>query len=493
MKKSIRRQIATIFITLVGSVLFISILINSWFLESFYVHNKQTELIQVYNQMNSAIKADKLTSEEFVEQLGQTVEVGNISLVVITDNNQQILRATPNEIKTQELFAQLMGYLLGRNQVKGEVLETSENYQIYSAKDVMGNGEYIEMWGYLNNGNAFILRSPLESIRESVTLSNEFLIYITLIMVCIGSIFVWYFTKRITNPILELTKLSERMANLDFEAKYVSGGKNEIGLLGANFNTMSEKLEQTVSELKNANYELQKDIEKKEKIETMRTEFIGNVSHELKTPIALIQGYAEGLKEGISDDPESRAFYCDVIMDEANKMNQLVKNLLTLNQLEFGEDEIVFERFNIVELILGIIQSNEILIQQKETEIRFQSDEAIYVWADEFKVEQVFRNYFSNALNHVDNEKVIDIRIVPNETKEKVRISVFNTGKQIPTEDIDQIWSKFYKVDKARTREYGGHGIGLSIVKAIMESFQQDYGVVNYENGVAFWFELDLK
>jgi signal transduction histidine kinase len=256
---------------------------------------------------------------------------------------------------------------------------------------------------------------------------------------------------------------------------------------------MSEKLEQTVSELKNANYELQKDIEKKEKIETMRTEFIGNVSHELKTPIALIQGYAEGLKEGVSDDPESRAFYCDVIMDEANKMNQLVKNLLTLNQLEFGEEEIAFERFDITELIRGIIQSNDILIQQKEAEVRFVCQESIFVWADEFRVEQVVRNYLSNALNHVENEKIIDIRITKMDGNDKIRVSVFNTGKQIPNEEIEHIWSKFYKVDKARTREYGGHGIGLSIVKAIMDSFQQDYGVVNYENGVAFWFELDLK
>ena len=225
----------------------------------------------------------------------------------------------------------------------------------------------------------------------------------------------------------------------------------------------------------------------------MRTEFIGNVSHELKTPIALIQGYAEGLKEGISDDPESRAFYCEVIMDEANKMNQLVKNLLTLNQLEFGEEEVAFERFDIVELIQGVLQSNEILIQQKEAEVRLHAEQPVYVWADEFKVEQVVRNYLSNALNHLDNERIIDIRLTVREDAQKVRVSVFNTGVRIPQEDKEQIWNKFYKVDKARTREYGGHGIGLSIVRAIMESFHQEYGVDNYENGVAFWFELDLK
>ena len=141
-------------------------------------------------------------------------------------------------------------------------------------------------------------------------------------------------------------------------------------VLGENFNIMSERLERTVSELKSANYELQKDIEKKEKMETMRTEFIGNVSHELKTPIALIQGYAEGLKEGISEDPESRAFYCDVIIDEATKMNKLVKNLLTLNQLEVGKEEVSFERFDVMELIRGIVQSCDILVQQKGADVR---------------------------------------------------------------------------------------------------------------------------
>lgn len=443
MKKASRRQLATILIALVGFVLFVSILINTWFLESFYVRNKQRTLIGVYNALDTAAAAGELTSERFIDRLNELVEVGNVSLVVVNDDNKSFLTATTNEARTREMVTQLMGYLVNQNQDKGKLLKSTQNYEIRSAEDVVGGGEYIEMWGYLSTGNAFILRSPLESIRESVTISNQFLIYITLVIGCIGCVFAWVFARQIS--------------------------------------------------LKNANYELQKDIEKKEKLENMRTEFIGNVSHELKTPIALIQGYAEGLKEGISDDPESRAFYCEVIMDEANKMNQLVKNLLTLNQLEFGEEEVAFERFDVVELIQGVLQSNEILIQQKDAEVRLHAEQPVYVWADEFKVEQVVRNYLSNALNHLDNERIIDIRLTVREDAQKVRISVFNTGSQIPQEDKEQIWNKFYKVDKARTREYGGHGIGLSIVKAIMESFHQEYGVENYENGVAFWFELDLK
>ena len=298
-------------------------------------------------------------------------------------------------------------------------------------------------------------------------------------------------TRRITRPISELTELSRKMSDLDFEAKYESKVGNEIDVLGDNFNRMSSQLETTISELKSANNELQRDIEDKIKIDKMRKEFLDNVSHELKTPIALIQGYAEGLKENISDDPESREFYCDVIMDEASKMNKLVKNLLTLNQLESGKDAVVMERFDIVSLIRGVLQTMNIMIGQKNAKVIFEAEKPVYVWADEFKIEEVVTNYVSNALNHLEGEKEIEIKL--QDEGNRVKISVFNTGTPIPEADVPNLWNKFYKVDKARTREYGGSGIGLSIVKAIMESMNQEYGVQNFDNGVEFWFTLDCS
>lgn len=227
----------------------------------------------------------------------------------------------------------------------------------------------------------------------------------------------------------------------------------------------------------------------------MRKEFLSNVSHELKTPIALIQGYAEGLREGINDDAESREFYCDVIIDESSKMNIMVKKLLDLNELEFGNDVVVMERFDIVAMIENFLISAEILIEQNNIILKHKAHAPIYVWADEFKTEEVVRNFFSNAVNHAAGDRVIEIKY--NLTKDNdtntVRISVFNTGEPIPEEALPHIWEKFYKADKARTREYGGSGVGLSIVKAIMESMNQQYGVINYTNGVEFWFELETK
>ena len=310
-------------------------------------------------------------------------------------------------------------------------------------------------------------------------------------IIILSGLVIMVVTRRITRPISELTELSRKMSDLDFEAKYESKVGNEIDVLGDNFNRMSSQLETTISELKSANNELQRDIEDKIKIDKMRKEFLDNVSHELKTPIALIQGYAEGLKENISDDPESREFYCDVIMDEASKMNKLVKNLLTLNQLESGKDAVVMERFDIVSLIRGVLQTMNIMIGQKEANVIFEAEKPVYVWADEFKIEEVVTNYVSNALNHLDGEKEIEIKLQDEDNR--VKISVFNTGTPIPEADVPNLWNKFYKVDKARTREYGGSGIGLSIVKAIMESMNQEYGVQNFDNGVEFWFTLDRK
>ena len=283
------------------------------------------------------------------------------------------------------------------------------------------------------------------------------------------------------------------MTELDFEVKYqpAKHRTNEIDVLGRDMNLMSETLEKTISELKSANNQLQSDIEKKNEIDEMRKEFLSNVSHELKTPLALIQGYAEGLKECVHDDAESRDFYCEVIMDEADKMNQMVKKLLTLNQLEFGNETVTMEHFDLTELITGVINSQMLLAEQSGIRIDFEADGPMLVWADEFKVEEVVTNYLSNAIHYASYEKRILIRYI--KKADCVRVCVFNTGEPIPESELENVWIKFYKVDKARTREYGGSGIGLSIVKAIMESFHRECGVENHEDGVEFWFELDTS
>ena len=374
------------------------------------------------------------------------------------------------------------------------IISSNDNYTLQKVYDERLGDYYLEIWGTLDNGYSIILRTPIQGIKDNVNISTTLIKYVGGAILAVGIIAAFVVSTYITRPIKQLSNIAEKMSEMDFNARYEGSDKGEIGLLGKSMNNMSEKLEQNIAELKKANLELKKDIDKKEKLEIMRTDFLSNVSHELKTPIALIQGYAEGLKEGITDDPESMEFYCDVIMDEANKMNTMVKRLLTLNQIEFGNDEPEMERFDINELIASVADANAIRAGQKNMSIVFDNrNEHNFVWADEYKTEEVLTNYISNALNYCDGKRAIEVRTEKSENGGTITVTVYNSGKNIADEDLERIWEKFYKTDKARTREYGGNGIGLSIVKAIMDSMGQEYGVRNVSDGVEFWFNLDCK
>lgn len=374
------------------------------------------------------------------------------------------------------------------------IISSNDNYTLQKVYDERLGDYYLEIWGTLDNGYSIILRTPIQGIKDNVNISTTLIKYVGGAIFAVGIIAAFVVSTYITRPIKQLSNIAEKMSEMDFNARYEGSDKGEIGLLGKSMNNMSEKLEQNIAELKKANLELKKDIDKKEKLEIMRTDFLSNVSHELKTPIALIQGYAEGLKEGITDDSESMEFYCDVIMDEANKMNTMVKRLLTLNQIEFGNDEPEMERFDINELIASVADANAIRAGQKNMSIVFDNrNEHNFVWADEYKTEEVLTNYISNALNHCDGKRAIEVRTEKSENGGTITVTVYNSGKNIADEDLERIWEKFYKTDKARTREYGGNGIGLSIVKAIMDSMGQEYGVRNVSDGVEFWFNLDCK
>ncbi|AWY97824.1 sensor histidine kinase [Blautia argi] len=484
MKKSIKIRLAVTYIGIMCISLAAMLAMNSLFLEKYYVERKKESLKKVYEALNnvdgyqySALNEDSGFKKYLAEK--------NFLLIVVDPFG--------NRYSTTKDEGEMLAYMQFEAQFsrgQREIMEEKDNYVVTKITGDANTMDVVCMYGTLDDRSSFMVRTPIQSIRDSAQISNLFYLYIGLATILISSILIWIMSRRITKPLQTLSNISREMADLNFDVKYESAGQDEISVLGNNLNKLSEDLEKTISELKTANNELQQDIAKKEEIDEMRKEFLANVSHELKTPIALIQGYAEGLQECINDDAQSREFYCDVIIDEAGKMNNMVKKLLTLNQLEFGNDTITMERFDLTELVRGVVQSVQLLADQKEAKLHFALTEPVYVWGDEFKIEEVVTNYVSNALNHVDYEKKIEIKTeIRNDV---VRISVFNTGDTIPEADLDKVWVKFYKVDKARTREYGGSGIGLSIVKAIMDSMHQKCGVKNYSNGVEFWFELSL-
>ena len=506
MRHSIKARFAMVFVGLMAFVLIATWCVNNWFLESFYTMDKVATLEKAYTGIDRIVTETEQKGTDIFEYFKSTYDPNrenegpiqqlfrvpgekyNMNIVLMDSATDQVLISNTGE--RDYLSSRVQGYIFGKNMPKVSILKTHDNYFIQKTYDKRSDSYYLESWGYFSdNKTIFLMSTPLASIRESVELANRFLAYVGIAALLVGSLFIYFATKKITSPILQLANLSEKMSNLDFDAKYTGQAEDEIGVLGNSMNRLSDTLKETIGQLRTANTELQQDIEEKIKVDEMRKDFIANVSHELKTPIALIQGYAEGLTEGMAEDPESRDYYCEVIMDEANKMNKMVRQLLTLSALEAGNDAPVMDRFDLTDLIRGVINSVGILIQQKEADVHLEDCGPVYVCADEFKIEEVVTNYLNNALNHLAGEKKIVITVEDN--GEEALVTVFNTGNNIPEEDIPNLWTKFFKVDKSHTREYGGSGIGLSIVKAIMDSHRKACGVRNVEGGVEFWFTLD--
>ncbi|MBQ9023565.1 MAG: HAMP domain-containing protein [Eubacterium sp.] len=488
MKKSLTTRIIFIISGLVAGAIVFCLLLNFFALGKFYTYRQEKELVNAYEIMSEASEDGTLYDDSFSVTFENLSARGNMRIMVLASDGT-VLQTNVNDRETlRDDFAEIM---FGQDDERDESLEETDEYSLMLKFDRRLNQEHLVLWGTLEDGNLILIRTPLESIQQSAQIASVFLLIVGLIAIAVSIIVGIVLSRRITRPIQTLQEISKRMVDLDFEAKYKNADPHgdEIDQLGDHMNRLSETLEGTISELKSANVELQKDIEQKTEIDEMRKEFLSNVSHELKTPLALIQGYAEGLQMCINEDQESRDYYCEVIIDEAAKMNRMVKKLLTLNQLEFGNEQVVMERFNISELVRGVANATAILRDQNGIRLEMDIPDETFVWGDEFKIEEVVTNYMSNAVNHCDGEKVI--RIFYSEPEDALlRVSVFNTGQPIPEDDLEQIWIKFYKVDKARTRAYGGSGIGLSIVKAIMDSMNQKCGVTNHENGVEFWFEL---
>lgn len=526
MKQSFRHRIMIFLLGTIALTIIMCWFLNLTFLKRYYAHTKLTLMRGVYSAVNDytgAVNGDALSKEqkgriERIEAsenvkiyLFQDVEMetafGTIYFTYFVYPEQVILPHNEREqqggmsaamIENREYYriyesAQeyMFPNLFKETISQVEQLELTEEYMIMTQHNNSMDSDFMDLFGDTKFGYNVFVRSGQESIEEAVDISNRFLFFLGSCVMAIAAFVSYLFGRRFTRPVLELAQIAHKMSELDFETKFEvdSEDEDEIAVLGNSINSLSENLERTISELKGANIELQNDIERKTQIDEGRKEFLSNVTHELKTPIALIQGYAEGLKDNINEDPESREFYCEVIIDEATKMNKMVKKLLSLNQLEVGTAQPEIEHFDIIPLVRSVLGSAEILFQQKRATLELHAEESEYVWADEYMMEEVFTNFISNALNHVSGRMLIEVCL--KRVGDKVRLSVFNSGEAIPEDALSQVWVKFFKVDKARTREYGGSGIGLSIVKAIMELHRQNYGVLNRDDGVEFWIELD--
>jgi signal transduction histidine kinase len=490
----------------VSIVMFALILLgaNTFFAEKYYVQHQKGILIKTSKEITEMIiglnEAADFQDEDLVYSLNRLEKSSGVSIDIgkadgtlyypVSHNTKGLPRKTFNI----NLFVDLQRPESKLNNLKGNtfndrVIYDNNSYFVIS-KDPNLKFDTLRYQTRLENDLIILVWIPMASISESALVSNRFTAIVAIITILIAGLWFIYISDKFTQPIKEINKTAKRMAELDFSQKLDIKSEDEIGQLSKSINHLSYRLDTAIGELNRENKQLEKDVDKGKKIDAMRREFVSNVSHELKTPIFLIQGYAEGLKTNIADDEEKKKFYYDVIMEEAEKMDIIVKDLLNLSQIESGDMDLSRCSFDIGKLIGETMKKLEPMFEEKNINIELDIDVKEQANGDPVRIEQIILNYLNNAINHIDSNK--QIKVIAKTQNEKIRVSVFNTGKNIPEELLDRIWISFYKVDKARTRSYGGTGLGLAIVKAIQQAHDNQYGVINSEDGVLFWFDLDL-
>ena len=466
MKKNLKSVQVRVFLILCLTItLIISALVIINKLEAFYKYSKTETAIKLRTEINRYY--NEPIQYNIKSELRQ-IEIKNNMNILIEDNNDKIIYSANNEmIQSVELLKK-------DNTVR--TIYRNKEVEIKSINMPISSKNLI-LVSTLDNGYNLYIKIPVTPIKESVRISNKILILIALIMIFISAIMASFVSRKITDPIIKLNKITKKLAKLDFSEKYdVTDTDDEINTLGKNINEMSDKLEATIGQLRKNNNELERDIEQKSKIDEMRKQFIS------------------GLLENVNDDPESRKFYAEVIIDEAKKMDNMVKKLLELMKLEYEERKFNDEKFDLNKLIKEEIKRETVLIDEKKITIEYKPKKTM-VFADQEYIQQVVSNYLTNAIKNCQEkygEKKISITLKKRENN-KIRLFVFNTGNQIPEDKIDMIWGRFYKVDESRNRENGGTGIGLALVRAIMNNYNNKYGVKNLENGVEFYCDINLK
>jgi len=490
--KSIRSKLLLTFILLIISLVGIGLLINLFFLETFYIHqktikikNSSQELKVLYGQKNK----DQLIS--FVDTLekshGFSIEVlslsGSTLYSTLKGDSKEKLRSID---EFEDLQNKPNVSENGMNRLKSELKKTTFYVTKTNLKSI--DLEFLLVGSKLDRNKILIIRTPITAINESVEIYNYFLIYIGLALLCVGTVIGLIMAKSFTKPILEISSMAKEMTSLSFSRKWNRNRKDELGQLGYSMNELSNIISDFIEKLNIKNKTLMNELEEKVKFEKKRRTFISNVSHELKTPITIIQSYTEGLQVGVNQTEEEQQEYLDIIMDEANKMEKMVYDLLNLSTLQNSKMEVHYEEVDLNQLVNEMMKlyspqfnENHIVFQHEQTDIK-------PIMTDRIKLVQIMSNYINNALTHVNAKKQITISV--KERENTYRISVFNSGEMIPESEIESIWESFYRADLARNRTNGNVGLGLSIVKELAIMIRANVGVENEEDGVSFWIEL---
>ncbi len=454
--------------------LFVIFTISSAFLQEYYIYRQRSEFVSSYNQVCGLLEKENIN---MMNELSNICSDMNINIVLSDRNFNEIYTSTNmlnNPIKPNTLRETLRSL---HSSVK---IDSSKGYGMRSF-EIDKRGEMLILVGELTENYYIFFVKPIIPIIRSISIYIEFFLYISIVIAILSAIAAYFISAVFSRPIHELVDISQRIAKLDFSKKYVPKGTSDINQLGLSLNEMSDKLSENIVQLYRANTILKNDITQKERNEQMRKEFLQNASHELKTPISVIASYTEMLKDKLITDEKDREYYYDVIYEETEKMTVIVKEMLMLAQFESQSNILNIEAFNLTEVVEDVLETYSVIAKKENIDIVSDVENDIFISADMLMIERAMSNYISNAIYHVKDDDKIFVSL--KKIDGGIRFSVKNKTDVIL--DNSKIWTSFYKGDESK-----GNGLGLSIVKAVMESHNKKYGVKCEEGYAEFFFIL---
>lgn len=490
MKLGLRKASITKKLFIVTTIIFTifistTLIIQSLFFEKFYITKKRNDLVSNVEKFKK--EYNKAVDDRKVVELIDEYEQSNNLKIIILDNSDKLKSITKNNRTDIFKMRQLTDFIEEWTANNNLAQFRQNNKTISMMTEKRENQSRGLICISPNNGEKEIIfaLSSLQPVNEAVGVIKQLYLYFCMGAVFFTAILAFIYSNMITKPLLEISRVATKMAKLDFSEKCIVTTQDEIGNVASSLNFLLDNLSEALNSLKEANTKLEEDIEKERELEKMRKEFIASVSHELKTPISLIDGYAVGLKDEIFENRD-KDYYLDIIIDETRKMGGIVSDLLDLSYIESGIFKLELEKFNLIELIKITIRKYETLITEKHINISINLLDQVRVYADWNRMEQVLTNFITNAVRNVNENGEIYLRTV--DKGQNISMEIENTGSNIPENEINKIWDKFYKVDKSRNRKLGGTGIGLSIVKNILVLHNYCFGVENTHLGVKFYF-----
>ena len=441
---------------------------NSQLLESVYIWNVERSLtVMAQNAENAGNDYFPLLSEYELKE--------NVSIDLYDNEDNYLYEGTGSFLSSNKL-----------NVISRTQNEDGSYFNVVAEEG--STTQYIVFGKDFENGYHIEITAQKDPIQENANLATRVTTTLTVLALVLALVFISVYSKHFTKPLIQMSEVANRIANLDFSAKCEINRGDEIGTLAENINVVSDSLNTALSELREKNEQLMEDIEKERRIEQMRADFISAASHELKTPIAIIRGYAEGLKMNVSEENESASEYCDIIMRESDRMNVLVLNMLEQSLYSSGVKKPDMVEFNVSSFIEDLLKTVTPIFEEKGVTSNYIETEELSAFADKTQMTTVLSNIVLNACSHASGEKLIEI--TAEKTDNKIKVNVFNTGSRVEDKDKDGIFTSFYRADKAHSRAEGRFGLGLAIVKSITENHNCECGFENKENGVTFWFTM---